>query len=394
MKDQEFKLLEPVIVETIGKKYSCKWNKHFAYHMSQEQLDIPLEQYSKHKRVELGEKVLKKKRIYLDLKYWIYLRDAYYGKPQKFIHNKIASALYRIVEMGYAICPANYTILNEIAKQCDPTSKANTCRIIDELSNRIIIEPYDLLVDIELTHLASSFIEEKEKLYALEQLVWARVGNILGECIPCNTGYDAKTENALQKTFLDTMSELSFSEITETFASSNTKKPFDSLQYAKNRTSETNKHKNEFNTFQQVYGIELHGLLDEIKEGIFKVLDFLCSKKTGKSFQKEDTKLFINYIFEAFRNNKLSTEFPQLHINAGIHAAIRYKNMPFKKGDFYDHFHASSAIPYCDYFFTEKKLANLLTQKPLNFDKAYRCKILYKEDDILEELKKIQLSTQ
>lgn len=382
----------------IAEKYSSKWDSHLKFHLSEEQLDVPFEQYTKNKRIELSKVVLAKKRIYMDLKYWIYLRDAYRGNPQKSIHYEIASNLYQLAELGYIICPANHTILTETLKQTDPKSRATTCKIIDELSQNVIIEPYPLLVDIELTNLLSSFLYGKEKIYKMVQLVWGKAGNILGQHIPSNKGFDSITENAIQKTILDMTTDLTFSEIADIWTSTGIKQEYlDSPEHAKNRTIETNKHRGDFNTFQDVYEIELHGLLDEMKEEMSSILEYLYKKKIGGVIPEEErgnvesSKPFINLIVQAYKLGKLKIEFPQLHIQASIHATLRYKNMPFKKGDFYDYFHASSALPYCNLFFTERKLANFLTQSPLNLDKTYGCKILHREEEVLEELIQIHL---
>lgn len=377
------------IIEHIIGKYKPQWDSRFAYHMSQDQLDIPYDTYSKRQRVALGKKVLQKARIYLDLKYWIYIRDAYWGHAQKSIHNEIASCLYKLVEFDYAICPANWNVLGEILKQTDPVSRLRTCKIIDDLCRQIIIEPHILLYDIELTHLIALFISKRNELHQLNELVWGHAGHILGQSIPSIDALDKNPMNAFQKAFLDTLSEVTFSEMANIFATSPIKAPFDYPEYEEKRTCETTKHKDEFDTFQQVYEIELFGFLDEIKAGIYEVLNFLHLKKFHTPYPIENVPMFMTYFLECFRQHKLTTEFPQLHINAKIHATMRYKNMPFKKGDFYDHFHASSAIPYCNYFFTEKKLAHFLIEYPLSLDKDYGCKILYKEEDVLKELKKL-----
>lgn len=384
------------LIRKICSKYDTKWDDRFKIHKSQP--DLSFQEYSKSKKIELGNQVSKKIRIYLDLKYWIYLRDAYYGNPQKKIHNEIATCLYRLSEIGLTICPSNWLIANEILKQKEAKRRFKTSKIVDDLSHNIIIEPLPILVEIELLHLLSQLVDGKEKVYRLNQLVWNHGGNLLGETIPSNTSFDNETETVLQKTFLDVISDVKFSKMIEIFVESNIKPPpFNMPDYEKGITIETDKHRNEFSTYSQVYEIELYGFLDAIKDDIYKAFKYLYLKKTGKTLTKKEEeyvrirKLAMNLIFHAYRLNKLSTEFPQLHINVGIHSVIRYKNMPFKKGDFYDHLHACSAIPYCNYFFTERKLCNLLIQEPLYFDKVYNCMIIYEEEQVLEELKQLTL---
>lgn len=38
--------------------------------------------------------------------------------------------------------------------------------------------------------------------------------------------------------------------------------------------------------------------------------------------------------------------------------------------------HAAAAVGYCDAFFTERSLANVLTRSDLAFDKLYECTVV------------------
>ena len=100
----------------------------------------------------------------------------------------------------------------------------------------------------------------------------------------------------------------------------------------------------------------------------------------------------VNLIYHAYRLKKLTTQFPALHIFAGIHAAVRFRTQPHKKGDNWDHLHAHAALGYCNAFFTEKNLGNLLSSPPLRYAAAYGCRVLWKEDDVLSYLRSLSPS--
>ncbi len=42
----------------------------------------------------------------------------------------------------------------------------------------------------------------------------------------------------------------------------------------------------------------------------------------------------------------------------------------------FDHQHAAAAVGYCDAFFTERSLANILTRSDLALDKLYDCTVV------------------
>jgi len=74
---------------------------------------------------------------------------------------------------------------------------------------------------------------------------------------------------------------------------------------------------------------------------------------------------------------------------SGIHAATRYQNRAHDKGDLHDQLHASVAVPYCAMFCTDRKLANLLTDSLLNYDKLYNCQILWNDEEVLAALESL-----
>ncbi len=384
-------------LEQMQNKHSEAWDKAFQFHLTQR--GTTYAEYSKKKRVELGLSILPKVRIYLDTKYWIYCRDALYGNPQKSSHGKIYSLLSDLTERDEVLCPGNWTILEELFKQKDSISRKKTALVIEAFSHNVMLEAYPLLVRIEMLHMLSKLYKGDEHVYPLTQLVWGHCGHILGECVPGNTAFDGETQNALQKTFYDIMSSISFSEFADILSEANfdiaSYLCVDSAEYLKTRNHDNESHKKDFNSFKQVFEIELAGMVDEMRPDIEDAFAYLYFKETGKRPTKQEKaegiadKLPTNFFFHAFRMNKLATEFPQLHIVSNIHAALRYKQIPFKKGDFHDHFHSCSALPYCDYFFTERKLANLLTSSPLCLDEQYNCKVLFDEEQIIGELQSV-----
>ena len=95
-------------------------------------------------------------------------------------------------------------------------------------------------------------------------------------------------------------------------------------------------------------------------------------------------------IESALKAGKVQARFPQLHINASLHAALRWDNRrTYKRGDCEDFRHAGSALPYCDYFLTEKSLAHLLCNKPLELDLEYETNVFSDSESAIRALSQL-----
>jgi hypothetical protein len=354
---------------------------------------ISSSEYSQKMRHELGSKALGKKRIYLDQKYWIYLRDAKNGIPQRPIHAGIWQIIRSSVNKGMAVCPVSYPVYCETFKQANPLKRRETAEIIDELSLGIAIQPFLELLKIELLHLLLHF--SGMHTLPLENMVWLPVGYICGELIPTNTAFDAAIQTAIQKTMYDVMASSTFQAHIEALEPVATEMLHDDSEFQERQNTQCELHRHEFKTFHEAFMIEVRGFLDGIHAELDIALKQLYEKSSGILPDPNDmgatvaVRLYSNLLYHAYNEKKLTTEFPSLYIACGIHAATRHQNRTFSKGDRDDHLHAKSALPYFDIFLTERKLGTLLTSKPLEYDRQFSCEVLWNDDLILARLKEI-----
>ena len=171
--------------------------------------------YSREYRRILGVEVLKKKRVYLDMKYWVYCLDALVGKPQKLIHSDIATQLMLLVDAGQIICPANYSLFCEVFKQGDRQRRMHMATLVDCLSGMIALQPPDVLLEIELLHMWMKFVKGENTVFPLLQLVWQPIGNICGEMVPDSLALDPATNAALKKNYYDLVSVRTLASLVE-----------------------------------------------------------------------------------------------------------------------------------------------------------------------------------
>ena len=103
---------------------------------------------------------------------------------------------------------------------------------------------------------------------------------------------------------------------------------------------------------------------------------------------KKDEEVLVNVSSNIFRYRKGGTSLPTAQIVAGVHAIVRwYKERPFKASDFYDIYHATAALPYCDVFLTERFLGNVLSRPPLDLARHFGTVVAWDEEDALRCLR-------
>ena len=168
---------------------------------------------------------------------------------------------------------------------------------------------------------------------------------------------------------------------------------YDSKETQRAKTQETRRHRHEFKTFEEVFLTEVAGGLDENEQMLEDAIIHLFEAATGKRPTEQEVELsrtshfnLSDLIYSLFASGKAGVNLPGIRILSGIHAAIRYRDQPYKKGDLWDRLHARVALPYCNAFLTEKNLANLLTQTPLMYAVLYGFRIIWQDEDVLSFL--------
>ena len=152
-------------------------------------------------------------------------------------------------------------------------------------------------------------------------------------------------------------------------------------------------HEGDFQTFDEAFLIELHGALQADEAAVREAWRLHYERETGKSVTdpnaedaRHTTMAMSGLIYAAFQHKKITTQMPCLRIPVGIHAAVRYGRQRHHMGDIEDHMHAALALPYCNAFFTDRAMGNLLTRQPLGYDRLYGCTVLWRDEDIIQHL--------
>lgn len=151
--------------------------------------DIRLDAYVRSRQLELARSLDNKKAIYLDIKFWIILRDVVEGVRNDSAEVELLSILREGVGKEKFFCPISDSTFAELLKKADVKSREVTADLIDELSLGITLIPYDMRAGTELAHFLHSALTPNE-VYPLNQLVWSKLSYVMGFLHPRGTPFD------------------------------------------------------------------------------------------------------------------------------------------------------------------------------------------------------------
>lgn len=341
------------------------------------QPEISLEKHVRKKRIELGAAVNSLYRVYLDLRFWILIRDSYLSKDKNKPISLLLDQLLSLVQSGKAVCPISESVFVELLKQDDPVSRATTAKLIDELSLGVTLIVHPERVQQELCNTLYENSGAKNLIPA-EQLVWTKLSSVFGEVHPSETVFEPTEELVIQKAFYDHMWEVSLVEMVTLLDP--TSMPTKDWNATAKRLNEGNKkHEAEINSYRKAYRFEFEGSLSVFRQEMLALFQEI--KEAGYSFINNK----FNHLSESARFSVFSKSIPTLHIGASCHAAVRWdKTRKLTGNDLFDFHHAEAALGYCNLFLTEKPLKSLLSQNHLGLKENFACKIITSVAEALE----------
>lgn len=335
--------------------------------------------------INLGEKVLQKRRYYLDTKYWIYLRDVERGGGSS-VQKRIYQILHSIIQTDKAICPISYHSFIELQKQSDNQTLLATARLMDKLSNKICFIPLNGIFQQELIcYLRSRQLTRRGiPVVSAAKYVWTKIPYLFGNReleFP-----DASQEEAelVKKEFYSFWKNLGLFDMLS--RATNMEPHYQDSRIVEFLNEGKDQNQN-WTTFDQICIREIEGGLSILEEEINEVLI-----EFSKSCENGDPRSYaelLQVVISEWKENGIVAGLPFISIRCLMHSFFRYnKTQRFKPNDLSDFGHATWAIPYCNAFFTERSLANMVTNNLLKLDQKYDTKIMWKEEQVLEYLKR------
>lgn len=227
--------------------------------------NVSYETHMRRKIVALGQSVEHQVKIYLDVNFWLMLRDADLGTHADPKYHELLANLRSLASRRIAFCPIGESVYFEVLKQSDERTRLATAKLMDELSQGIAITAMDLRTGTELAY-ALHIIKgtDKGSLDPLDTLVWTRVGHVIGMDPRVSLGMELSAANRflLMKAMFDDMWSLSMHELITLTAKWDLPPPggFDDLVQHINAGNAF--HAEALRSFQQAYNAELQGAVD------------------------------------------------------------------------------------------------------------------------------------
>lgn len=344
-------------------------------------------------QITLGEELTDKVLVYLDSNYWINLRRAANDSQTNPAHANLLDMLRKKVAAGMLLCPISASTFVELMKQSDPESRLSTSALIDELSHGVALVDEQQRINTEISYFLHSKRTTKS-LHPLEHLVWCKLSYVLGFEHPTGTPFDAATELAIQKAFFDRMWTIPLTEVVRRLDNARDAADFDVL--ARRLNDGNALHSGDLRSFKQTYSAEIRGLVDLYGPVMMDVVEAMGRKQGIRAEYKsekdrlDDITQHKSLLVIALERDLAPDILRTIHIQACLHAAVRWnKRRQLKGNDLFDFHHASAALAYCDGFFTEASLKTLICQNHLSLNKRYECRVIASVDEAAEYVAKI-----
>jgi hypothetical protein len=231
-------------------------------------------------RLELSKKVIIKKVVYLDTKYWILLRDGFLYPEKNILATELLKLSESLFENGKCIFPISEDVFMEVLKQTDSTTLKATVDLIDKLSNGITLLSFDERFKLEVLNFWYS--TTGRTVHKTKQLVWSKLPYNAGFYSFCHPNLTAKGNLELQKAHIEQLWNMSLLQMIEEIQGNSPNVDFSQLfnmTYADMLNEGKFSHQGEANNFQQMFMNEVAGMVEVYKEDLADMMEFICDKE-------------------------------------------------------------------------------------------------------------------
>lgn len=334
---------------------------------------VSLSDHIKRRRSERAARARSLKLIYLDTNAWKCVSDFRRNKASLTPAMKaFGIGIERAVQTGLFVFPIGLPTYFELDSMIDPATRETLTRLVDELSQGFCITPFSERVGSELYKLRMSKLEESE---GLEDFLCSPI-ELMGIPMISSLGFleshvDNKTFN---KAMFDVLSELPFSVQLE-IAGTSTGAKWDNSRGIKKLNDEKAKHQSEIVNLNT-------GIFNELTGGITAWF-----REEGISLSPLEIKLYALEAQYHWHKMPASRAMPTLRVLSSLFGLMRFDpQRRYQNGDPNDFMVAASALPVADALYTDRKLANLLSDKRIGLNRFSDCKVVSGFEDMAAHL--------
>lgn len=351
---------------------------------------VSLKEYVDSEQIKLSDSIKDRIKIYLDTKFWIYLRDGMKEKNDKY--SILYTILKELVKNGKIVCPLSFSVYSEVSKQSDKETRIMTAKIIDELSLGISVKNVFELYYND----AFSFIVDKSGFFQrkMQKSNFDYTGSVLsGTAVPIpNMPLPNISNNSIQKAWFDFYKTMKLSDIVDKYNE-------ESVNYYKNMNTRLQKYNNEVvkphyqnEKLQEILQNELRECVESINfiPSLMKEVYEMTGGKVSENEVVDENKI-KNFFCNTLINRKDKSKIlDSLYMFGVLNTLNVYEQTrPVQDNDDEDFFHAVQALSTCDYFFTEKRLKHLLNVNPFKLSDEFNTIVISDIDEAISFVEKI-----
>lgn len=357
---------------------------------------VSLDDHLREMAARSARKLECRRRLYLDTKYWVYIRDALLERPQKPEHPEILEGLRRLVASGKAICPVSDVAFAELASQSDDETRTATALLLDELSLGTALRTEEERFGLELTEFLTHPEQATGKVQTRDA-AWTAPCFTFGVMVPTSEDVSPEVNLAVQKATIDELWSITFAELaSDSTAHLQWKEACE--RTAKKINADVREFASQATSFKVTFKSEVVGGLSAAEHVVRRVAleDALRKGLDVQKLRPDERERLYDLVMRILVNSfdlartKMALRMPTTYVHAACHAAIRLDRQRKFDGNFLrDLHHGAAATPYFDAMFTEKTLRILLTAGNVAADKTFGCHIVSKDAGILDYLSQI-----
>ena len=359
------------VLDRLGGPDLLQWHRRFG-------VETSVEEYIFKYKAQVDRGMTFTKAVYLDTNYWIWLRDAELGKGTA-EGVALLGRLRSLVASRKIVCVSHLTSMLEIAKQLEGSARISTA-LVDELTERVALAP---TAELDAMEIGNYVRANSGAIHPSPSLQWTCLGQIVtsklsgGKVLPANLGNDGQ---AVLKSAADALWNQGLFEVFEAF-DWNTKHLLPSELDAQTLVGvEERKRTRPHNgNLRKTCKAEFEATMKQhtglFEAGLLKLLGPIGAAALDAKSSLAAQGLVRNAVSD-YRTGVLGSHLPGFVIRTALYSM--YECDPahtLSTNDWQDWQHASVALPYCDLFRTEKRLADQLTNR-LHLDIKYQCRVV------------------
>lgn len=324
------------------------------------------------RRSELANKLAGRQAIYLDLRYWVIIREVRAGVRTNAEDRKLVHHLEAVVDQDRAFCPITDATFLELMKIGNPDWRMATARLVDEFSCGVSLTSEEERLAEEADAFMRTAIVQRTP--GLKPSPWTSLSYVVGHLYPSGmTGLAETDQLAVQKAFFDHLWTRPLAEMAGALDAKDFEDLSD-LQAAADKVNAGNAtHASQMASFEAVLEQEFQGAAELCAPFVDEaVLSLMPLASTPPA---ERRKYWCNAIRLSLQNPEHARRLPTAHVQAVLHALLRweFRQKKIEPNDFFDYMHGAAALGYCSAYFGEKSLAGALNHQRLKLAEIHGC---------------------